>query len=177
MLWTQRRSFSSVSDVHNVKSPKWNMLTWGQFIYSCRAVTQEHTHTHTHTEVRMCLTLIVTFNHTLTHTKSHTQDPCESKTFLSAQVQAHPPNRGVCTFIHGPFFGIWLLYNYQPRTCWALFLFFPSVHYIVLPALLSNAEDCDLNGFWVLLIHRRHISHTKVAPKRLGEFHRAERKP
>lgn len=118
-----------------------------------------HSHTHSHIQPH-------TPTYTHTHTKSHTQDPCESKTFLSAQVQAHPPNRGVCTFIHGPFFGIWLLYNYQPSACWAFF----SLHNIVLPALLWNAEDCDLNGFWVLLIHRRHISHTKVAPKSRANF-------
>ena len=122
-----------------------------------------HVHTHTCAHAKSDTNALNPQSNTTTYTHSltHTQDPCESKTFLSAQVQAHPPNRGVCTFIHGPFFGIWLLYNYQPSTCWAFF----SLHYIVLPALLWNAEDCDLNGFWVLLIHRRHISHTKVAPK------------
>lgn len=125
----------------------------GQLIYSCRALlhTQPHTHAlnpHSHTQ-------------TDTHTESHTQDPCESKTFLSAQVQARPPNRGVCTFIHGPSL------EYGCFITISLVLvgpFFP-LYYIVLPALLWNAKDCDLNGFWVLLIHRRHISHTKVAPK------------
>lgn len=41
--------------------------------------------------------------------------------------------------------------------------FFPLS--IVRAAALWNATDCDLNGFWLLLIHRRHISHTKVAAK------------
>lgn len=59
--------------------------------------------------------------HTCTRTHAHGRLPCESKTFHSAQVQAHPPNRGVCTFIHGPFFGIWQLYNYQSSTCRAFF--------------------------------------------------------
>ena len=99
--------------------------------------------------------------HTHTHTHTHTQDPCESKTFLSAQVQAHPPNRGVCAFIHGAF----LEYGCFITISLVLVGPFFSLHYIVLPALLWNAKDCDLNGFWVLLIHRRHISHTKVAPK------------
>lgn len=82
------------------------------FVASFIAHSDRHTHA------------LNTHSHPTTHThtqKSHTQDPYESKTFLSAQVQAHPPNRGVCTFIHGLFFGIWLLYNYQPRTCWAFF--------------------------------------------------------
>lgn len=59
-----------------------------------------------------------THKHTRARANTSTKKlPCESKTFHSAQVQAHPPNRGVCTFIHGPFFGIWQLYNYQSSTC------------------------------------------------------------
>lgn len=102
-----------------------------------------------------------THTHTQAGETSHTQDPCESKTFLSAQVQARPPNRGVCTFIHGLFFGIWLLYNYQPRRLLGpfctppprpssllhapLFLFHHTT--LSLQRCCRTHEDCDLNGF------------------------------
>lgn len=111
--------------------------------------------------VRIVIQCFTAHSYTHSHTQPHTQDPCESKTFLSAQVQAHPPNRGVCILFIGPSL------EYGCFISISLVLVEPlsSLHYIVLPALLWNAEDCDLNGFWVLLIHRRHISHTKVAPK------------
>lgn len=70
---------------------------------------------------KMQIPIYSSCTHTRTRKHTHTKLPCESKTFHSAQVQAHPPNRGVCTFIHGPFFGIWQLYNYQSSTCRAFF--------------------------------------------------------
>lgn len=42
----------------------------------------------------------------------------------------------------------------------------PFFHYTTLSfQRCFGTQRTDLNGFWVLLIHRRHISHTKVAPK------------
>lgn len=73
------------------------------------------------------------------NTYTHTELPCESKTFHSAQVQAHPPNRGVCTFIHGPFFGIWQLYNYQSSTCRA---FFPTTPHC------PRSSALERRGLW-----------------------------
>lgn len=89
-----------------------HMRVWGQIYSSCLT----HTHTYIHTEL-----------------------PCESKTFHSAQVQAHPPNRGVCTFIHGPFFGIWQLYNYQSSTCRA---FFPTAPHC------PRSSALERRGLW-----------------------------
>lgn len=80
----------------------------------CRVFAPNEASRHARTQTLIFISF-PTHTHTHAGEMSHAQDPCESKTFLSAQVQAHPPNRGVCTFIHGPFFGIWLLYTYQPR--------------------------------------------------------------
>lgn len=91
-----------------------------QNIYHIKAKSLKHTWT-ARTSQNMQIWGQIIFSSCVPHTRAHTQLPCESKTFHSAQVQTHPPNRGVCTFIHGPFFGIWQLYNYQSSTCRAFF--------------------------------------------------------
>lgn len=126
-----------------------NILMWANWsIHAGLYCTLTQTHTLTHL--------------TLTTTHTHTN-----------RILVNPKHSIQLKFRHVPLIEGFALLFMGPSLEYGCFItislvlvgaFFP-LHYIVLPALLWNAKDCDLNGFWVLLIHRRHISHTKVAPK------------
>lgn len=161
MFCRQIPSFTSISCKHRAGNHGRRRLQ--RFNRLCKVSCRIPSHTWniiTRVSSYSHIVLYGTIIHTQSHTTTHTGSLwIQNIPFSSSSGTS--PNRGVCILFIGPSL------EYGCFISISLVLVEPlsSLHYIVLPPLLWNAEDCDLNGFWVLLIHRRHISHTKVAPK------------